>query len=92
MKFTKLNTTITHGFISRCIASWQAHLTQISLFLLPGRGVWWNKTQDGYTFMDGSEEPKFDAEGPPPSHFHNTSLEAVYLEKQNVFRHIIAET
>ena len=91
MKFTKLNTTITHDFISRCTASWQAHLTRISLFLLPGKGVWWKNTQDGYEFMDGSEEPNCHAEGPPLCHFRNTSLEDVYLEKQKVFQHIIDE-
>lgn len=79
MKFTKLNTTITHGFISRCVGSCLAHLTRISLFLLPGR---WKKTQNGYEFMDGSEEPSYYTEGLPLCHFCNTSLEGVYLERQ----------
>ena len=89
MGSTGLNTTVPYSFISSRMSSWQAHLTRISPFLLPGKGVWWLKTPDGYKFLDGSDESDSQVAGPSLRHFRNTTLDKVYLEKQRVFQNII---
>ena len=71
-QYTMQNTFIEKAFISKRMASWQAHLQRISQFLLPGEGVWWKNKQSGYEFMDRFEVSSMT--GPNLLHFRNANL------------------
>lgn len=72
-EFITDNTFIEKSCIECRMASWQAHLQQISKFLLYGEGVWWKIRESGYEFLDGNE-----AVNPTPSpvlcHYRDTCL------------------
>ena len=53
---------------------YQAHLEQISDYLICGPGVWWRLTSEGILFLDGSSEEDYRNEGPALKHFGSTSL------------------
>ena len=38
--------------------------------LVPGEGVWWEKTPTGYHFFDGDDDPEQHSEGPLQVHFN----------------------
>jgi len=68
------------------MSSWQAHLRRLYPYLLPGKGVWWKTTEEGYKFLDGTAEPAERCEGPPLRHFQDTAL---YKEKKSIWQQII---
>lgn len=41
------NTTVTVQFLSDRLDSWQAHLEDISCYLVQGEGKWWKGTDQG---------------------------------------------
>ena len=64
----------TKGFIKCRISRFQTHLQRISHFLLPGKGIWWDKDDMGNViFKDGNNDLESHAEGPNVLHFCNTS-------------------
>ena len=56
-------------------SAWQAHLEQISDFLLCGEGVWWSQDENGITFKDSYNEAEHLPEGPALHHFRSWTLE-----------------
>ncbi len=75
------NTVVSRDFLSGRMSSWQAHLTRISTYLLPGSGIWWRRAGSTYEFFDGSQEVQHRSEGPQLQHFRSKSLKEVYEEK-----------
>ena len=53
----RANTTVSKELLTKKPRLWQAHLEQVSDFLLPGPGVWWHWKDDGSVeFYDGPNE------------------------------------
>ena len=64
----------TKGFIKCRISRFQTHLQRISHFLLPGKGIWWDKDDMGNVICkDGNNDLESHAEGPNVLLFCNTS-------------------
>ena len=82
-------TTISTAFVSKHLKSWQAHLEQISPFLLQGEGVWWHKTEHGYHFADGEDDLTSHPEGPQLYHFRSHSLDDVQDRKRKCSQEIL---
>jgi len=55
----KSNNTVLDKRYLKKSNSWQAHLTRISPYLIPGPGVWWSDLADSVEFTDGPEEADF---------------------------------
>ena len=68
-------TVITKEFLHRRMASWQGHMERISLYLLPGKGVWWDESTDGYNFFDSDDNPDYHPPGPKLFHFRHATLQ-----------------
>ena len=83
------NTCITTEIITRRTSSWQSHLQRISPYLLPGKGVWWQTTPNGYEFFDGDDAPDTRLEGPALHHFRNTALQDIYERKSEVWKQLL---
>ena len=64
------NTSVSHTLIQKHSREWQAHLQQISNFLLGGQGVWWNRDEVAVIF----HSPNQSEHGPPLHHFRSSSL------------------
>ena len=47
------NTVLDKQYLKKKSNSWQAHLTRISPYLIPGPGVWWSDLADSVEFADG---------------------------------------
>ena len=65
-------------------SSWQAHLERISDFLLAGKGVWWNESDNGdINFFDAKGNVESSEAGPLLHHFRSSSFksEESYLKK-----------
>jgi hypothetical protein len=65
-------------------SSWQAHLERISDFLLAGKGVWWNESDNGdINFFDAKGNVESPEAGPLLHHFRSSSFksEESYLKK-----------
>ena len=77
------------NFLTSRMSSWQAHLQRLSPYFLPSKGVWWQTTEEGYKFLDGTAEPAERCEGPPLHHFRDTTLEQVYKQKESIWPQII---
>ena len=77
------NTIIPLSVIKKHARSWQAHLERIADFLLPGKGVWWDHSEEGIEFFDSQNAPKERSEGPILHHFRssNQKMEQTYLQK-----------
>ena len=70
--------------IEKHVRSWQAHLEQISDFLLSGQGEWWLEQENGdVEFLDGEEVATTHPQGPLLHHFRssNFTAEEKYLGK-----------
>ena len=67
----------------------QAHLQRISRFLLPGEGVWWEKTENGYHFFDGDEDLETHSEGPLLLHHRSVLLEEVGKQQRVAWKFIL---
>ena len=78
------DTSVPNEFLDSKI--YQAHLEQISDFLLCGRGVWWHADEESQEiiFHDSKEQPEFREEGPPIHHFRSSSFqsEKEYLKEK----------
>ena len=61
------------NFINKYKDSWQAHLEQISPYLLCGENEWWRKTDNGFTFHDGAQDPPYQSCGPNLLHFRDAN-------------------
>ena len=85
-------TCITPEFLQYRSKSWQAHLQRISKFLLPGEGVWWEKTSSGYHFFDSDEDPDYHKEGPTLMHFRSTHLKQVILEQNKAWDSLLQQS
>ena len=78
------NTYIPHELLTSEV--YQAHLEQISDFLLPGEWQWWNVDEESHCviFHDSETESDFNPNGPPLHHFRSSSLkqEELYLKQK----------
>lgn len=65
---------------------YQAHLENISDFLLCGKGVWWHVEEESkeIIFHDSKGRPEFQEHGPPLHHFRSHSFESerIYLKEK----------
>lgn len=77
------NTHISVELVRKYSREWQAHLQQISDYLLEGQGVWWNLVQGDIVFNDISDSPSRQDHGPQLHHFRSSSLssESSYLKE-----------
>lgn len=75
------NTRIRISMIKKFEREWQAHLQEISDFLLEGEGVWWRKENDAVEFQDISGFPP--GGSGPQVHFRSRHLkdEKAYLQQ-----------
>ena len=80
---------ITKEFITGRQRSCQNHLQRISHYLLPGKGVWWKETEDGYLFLDAEEDPISHSEGPHLRHHRSTSMAEVSKSTTPIWKDII---
>ena len=71
-------TFITETFILERLSSWQAHMMRISGYLKQGEGAWWERSENGFLFHDGEDDPDFCSSGPHLDHFRNTTLPDIY--------------
>ena len=76
------NTRIRISTIKKFEREWQAHLQEISDFLLEGKGVWWHTDNDEVEFHDVSGFPQ-PSSGPQLHHFRSSNLkdEKAYLQQ-----------
>jgi hypothetical protein len=76
------NTQIPISIIKKFEREWQAHLQEISDFVLEGEGVWWHKDGDEVEFHDVSGFPA-PGSGPQLHHFRLSNLkdEKAYLQQ-----------
>lgn len=71
------NSSFPTSFLIKHSSSWQAHLEKVSDFLLPGKGVWWNESNEGcMEFFDAKGNPENQPSGPELHHFRSTSFQA----------------
>ena len=68
------NTCIPLALIKKYPRQWQAHLMQISDFLMEGEGVWWSKDEEAVEFHDVSNHPSSSNVGPKLHHFRSSSF------------------
>jgi len=69
------NTCIPISIIKKYNHEWQAHLQQISDYLIEGEGVWWSKNDDYVEFHDVTNHPSPEDTGPFLHHFRSSTLE-----------------
>lgn len=84
-------TTIHYSFIKARQSSWQAHLERISHFLVLGKGVWWEHTDEGYCFFDGDSDLSHHPEGPALLHFRDSSIEDVEKRRKLCWNMIVEQ-
>ena len=82
-------TVITKEFLHRRMASWQGHMERISLYLLPGKGVWWDESTDGYHFFDSDDNPDYHPQGPKLFHFRHATLQKLATFKKKAWETIL---
>lgn len=77
------NTKIPLDMVQRYSREWQAHLQQISDFLLEGKGKWWREDNEAIEFYDIYNQTPAIESGPPLHHFRSSTLasEAAYLKE-----------
>ena len=73
------NSVIPHSLCKPNSSLHQAHLERISDYLLPGPGIWWQKTSNGFEFFDGDDSDDYHKEGPPVQHYRSVTLTDVDL-------------
>ncbi|XP_048583669.1 uncharacterized protein LOC125563042 [Nematostella vectensis] len=84
------NTVIPEELIQRHSHAWQAHLQEISDFLVEGEGVWWKKVEDGVEFHDVTDIPS--GCGPSLHHFRSSNLKKEAERLDNCWKHCIANS
>ena len=70
------NTRIPQALIKQHSREWQAHLQQISDYLLEGKEVWWSLEEGHFLFHDITRNPSLHKSGPPLHHFRSSTLAA----------------
>ena len=78
------NTIFPKSMLQNAAQHYQAHLEQISDYLIHGPDVWWKETPEGIMFLDGSNESDYQDVGPALQHFRSVSLSQIdlYLQQQ----------
>lgn len=84
-------TNLTLDFLNQRQKSWQAHLRRISHYLLPGKGVWWKETSNGYQFCNGEDDSTHHTEGPSLRSFRETTLAEAYKSSEENLKIIEAK-
>ena len=67
----------------------QGHLEQISNFLIPGPGVWWEKGNGTVVFRDGDRDNCFREQGSSLQHFHSSYLTDVQHTAAEVWNELL---
>ena len=71
------NSKFSTSFLIEHSSSWQAHLEKISDYILPGKGVWWNKSDEGcMEFFDAEGNAEHQPNGPEVHHYRSTTFQA----------------
>lgn len=60
----KKNSVIPHSWCNSNSSQYQAHLERIGDYLVPGPGIWWQETSNGFEFFDGDDSDDHHKEGP----------------------------
>ena len=68
------NTRVPLAIVRKYTREWQAHLQQISDYLLEGQGIWWSLDKEDVVFHDISGHPLPEEAGPQLHHFRSSSL------------------
>ena len=68
------NTHVPLAIVRKYTREWQAHLQQISDYLLEGQGIWWSLDKEDVVFHDISGHPLPEEAGPQLHHFRSSSL------------------
>ncbi|CAB4005601.1 Hypothetical predicted protein [Paramuricea clavata] len=78
------NSTFSHTFLVKHSKSWQAHLENISDYLLHGEGIWWKKTENGsIEFFDAVETQTVDQRA-----LYSTTSDLQHLKvSRNILQH-----
>ena len=79
----RTNTHVPIAMIKKHSREWQAHLQQISDYIVEGEGVWWRKQNEMVEFYDEAKHPTQQEVGPLLHHFRssNLQLEATHLDR-----------
>jgi len=56
---------------------------------MEGEGIWWHKTEDGYKFADGEDDPDCHLQGPQLYHFRSHSLDDVQSRKRKSWQAVV---
>ena len=77
------NTCVPLTLIQKHCREWQAHLQQISNFLLEGEGAWWSRDEEAVVFNDIVHSPSQGQHGQQLHHFRSSSLskEKAYIQQ-----------
>ena len=70
-------TVVSQEYIKTRLASWQALLQRISLYLQVGEGIWWECVDRGYKFLDLDTDSSEHPQGPGLDHFRNTTISKI---------------
>ena len=84
------NTKVSVQYICNRLDSWQAHLEDLSCYLIEGENVWWKWTDQGTTieFLDVSGDGEQMA-NPMLPHYRATGLKELKREKEKAWKTII---
>ena len=79
----RTNTHVPLAMIKKHSREGQAHLQQISDYIVEGEGVWWRKQNEMVEFYDEAKHPTQQQVGPLLHHFRssNLQLEATHLDR-----------
>ncbi len=86
---TYTGTVNEKSFINKRLSSWQAHLERISTYLVCGKGIWWEETQDSYIFYDSDSNANCHPEGPTLMHFRDSNLSEVETLANDTWKDIV---
>ena len=64
----KKNLVIPHSWCNSNSSQYLAHLERIGDYLVPGPGIWWQETSNGFEFFDGDDSDDHHKEGPSLQH------------------------
>lgn len=79
----KKNSVIPQSWCNSNSSQYQAHLEQIGDYLVPGPGIWWQETSNGFEFFDGDDSDDHHKEGPSLQHYRSVTLMDVDLHLHN---------
>ena len=84
-------TVVSQEYIKTRLASWQAHLQRISLYLQVGEGIWWEYVDRGYTFLDSDTGRSEHPQGPGLDHFRDTTISKIWEQSRTAWKLIIEQ-